>query len=55
MHDFFLAVGFGLVTASILAISTVALSLQYSVTNVPNFAHGEVMTLGAYWAGSWRS
>ncbi|MDQ1484552.1 MAG: branched-chain amino acid transport system permease protein [Actinomycetota bacterium] len=50
MHNFLLAVGFGLVTASIIAIATVALSLQYSVTNVPNFAHGEIMTLGAYGA-----
>jgi branched-subunit amino acid ABC-type transport system permease component len=48
MNDFLLAVGFGLVTASILAMATVALSLQYGVTNVPNFAHGEFMTIGAY-------
>lgn len=50
MHDLLLAVGFGLVTGSIIALSTVALSLQYSVTNVPNFAHGELMTVGAYGA-----
>ncbi len=48
MQDVFHAIGFGLVTASILALSTVALSLQYSVTNVPNFAHGDLMTVGAY-------
>jgi len=48
MHDLFLAVGFGLITASILALSTVALSLQYGVTNIPNFAHGEMMAVGAY-------
>lgn len=48
MSTFLLGVGFGLVTAAILAISTVALSLQYAVTNVPNFAHGEIMTLGAF-------
>jgi branched-subunit amino acid ABC-type transport system permease component len=48
MHNFLLATGFGLVTASIIAISAVALSLQYSVTSVPNFAHGEVMMVGAY-------
>ncbi len=35
-------------TASILALSTVGLSLQFSVTNLPNFAHGELMTAGAY-------
>ena len=48
MSNLALGVGFGLVTASILALSAVALSLQYSVTNVPNFAHGELMTVGAY-------
>ena len=48
MNTFFLGLGFGLVTASVLAISTVALSLQFGVTRVPNFAHGELMTVGAY-------
>ena len=48
MQDILLAIGFGLVTAAIIALSTVALSLQYSVTNIPNFAHGELMTIGAY-------
>lgn len=46
------AVGFGLVTASILAIATVALTMQYSVTNVPNFAQGDIMTAGAFGAYS---
>lgn len=50
LQDILLAVGFGLVTAAIISLSTVALSLQYSVTNIPNFAHGELMTLGAYGA-----
>jgi branched-subunit amino acid ABC-type transport system permease component len=50
MHDLFLAIGFGLVTSSIIALGTVALSLQYSVTNVPNFAHGEIMTIAGYGA-----
>jgi branched-subunit amino acid ABC-type transport system permease component len=48
MSEFYLAVGFGLVTAAFLALSTVALSLQYGVSNIPNFAHGELMTIGAY-------
>jgi branched-subunit amino acid ABC-type transport system permease component len=48
VQDLLLGVGFGLVTASIIALSTVALSLQYSVSNIPNFAHGELMTVGAY-------
>jgi branched-subunit amino acid ABC-type transport system permease component len=50
LDDILLAIGFGLVTAAIIAVSTVALSLQYSVTNIPNFAHGELMTVGAYGA-----
>lgn len=50
MHQLLLGVGFGLVTSAILALSSVALSLQYSVTNVPNFAHGEILTVGAYGA-----
>jgi branched-subunit amino acid ABC-type transport system permease component len=48
VQDLLLGIGFGLVTASIIALGTVALSLQYSVTNIPNFAHGELMTIGAY-------
>lgn len=43
-----LGVGFGLVTAAILALATVPLSLQMSVARVPNFAHGELLTAGAY-------
>jgi branched-subunit amino acid ABC-type transport system permease component len=50
VHTLFLGVGFGLVTASVLAISAVALTLQFSVTDVPNFSHGELMTIGAYTA-----
>jgi branched-subunit amino acid ABC-type transport system permease component len=48
VNSFFLGVGSGLVTASIIALSTVGLSLQYSVTRTINFAHGELMTVGAY-------
>lgn len=48
MSTLLLGIGFGLVTASVLAISTLALSLQFGVTRVPNFAHGELMTVGAY-------
>lgn len=48
MSTLFLGLGFGLVTAAVLAISTVALSLQFGVTRVPNFSHGELMTVGAY-------
>jgi branched-subunit amino acid ABC-type transport system permease component len=44
------AVGFGLVTAVLIALSAAAFSLQYSVSSVPNFAHGDLLTLGAYGA-----
>jgi branched-subunit amino acid ABC-type transport system permease component len=46
------AVGFGLATASIVALASVAVSLQVSVTNFFNFAFGDFMTLGAYVAWS---
>ncbi len=52
MNALLLGIGFGLATAAVLAISTVALSLQFGVTNFPNFAHGEMMTVGAYAAYS---
>src|ERR1700730_1127379 len=37
-----------MVTASILALSAVAFTLQYAVTNVANVSHGEILTAGAY-------
>jgi branched-subunit amino acid ABC-type transport system permease component len=48
------AVGFGLATASIVALAAVAVSLQVSVTNFFNFAFGDFMSLGAYvaWAAN---
>jgi branched-subunit amino acid ABC-type transport system permease component len=45
-----LSVGFGLVTASVLALAGVGLSLQFGVTNFVNFAFGDYATLGAYLA-----
>lgn len=50
LHDLLQSVGFGLVTASILALATVAISLQFSVTSIANFAQGDIMTAGAYGA-----
>ncbi|MGH9075129.1 MAG: branched-chain amino acid ABC transporter permease, partial [Acidimicrobiales bacterium] len=50
MDAFSLSVGFGLVTASILAIASVGLTLQFGITNYVNFAYGDFMTLGAYFA-----
>lgn len=47
--DFFLqSVGFGLVTASVIAIGSVGLTLQFGITNFINFAYGEFLTFGAY-------
>ncbi len=45
-----MSVGFGLVTASIIAIASVGLTLQFGVTNYVNFAYGDFMALGAYFA-----
>jgi len=45
MHLFqtlLLSLGFGLVTASILAIAAVGISLQFAVTNYLNFAYGDL-------------
>jgi branched-subunit amino acid ABC-type transport system permease component len=54
MSTFSHAVGFGLVTAAIVALAAVAVSLQVSVTNFINFAYGDFMTFGAYiaWTAS---
>ncbi|MDQ6721604.1 MAG: branched-chain amino acid ABC transporter permease [Candidatus Dormibacteraeota bacterium] len=48
MNEALLTLGFGIVTASILALSAVAFTLEYAVTNVANVSHGEILTVGAY-------
>jgi branched-subunit amino acid ABC-type transport system permease component len=48
VNEALLTLGFALVTASILALSAVAFTLQYAVTNVANVSHGEILTVGAY-------
>lgn len=48
MSELFLAIGFGLVVASVLALSAVGLSLQFGITNYINFAFGDFMAIGAY-------
>ena len=48
MQLFWLAFGFGMVTASVLAIAAVGLSLQFGITNYINFAYGDFMALGAF-------
>ena len=42
------AAGFGLVTASVLALGSVGLTLQFGVTNYINFAYGTFLILAAY-------
>jgi branched-subunit amino acid ABC-type transport system permease component len=48
MHELFLTLGFGMVSAAILSLSAVAFTLEYAVTNVANLSHGEILTVGAY-------
>src|SRR6202166_2046346 len=48
MSQALLTLGFALVTAAILALSAVAFTLEYAVTNVANVSHGEILTVGAY-------
>jgi branched-subunit amino acid ABC-type transport system permease component len=49
---FLVSVGVGLSTAAILSLSAVAFTLEYAVSRVANFAHGEFLTIGAYAAYS---
>jgi branched-chain amino acid transport system permease protein len=52
MTTFLVTVGVGLATAAILALSAVAFTLEYAVSRIANFAHGEFLTIGAYVAYS---
>jgi branched-subunit amino acid ABC-type transport system permease component len=45
---FLASVGFGLITAAVLAIASVAFTLQFAVTDVLNLAFAAVMTFGAF-------
>jgi len=47
---FVASIGFGLVTASVLAIASVGFTLQFGVTDVLNLAYGAIMILGAFLA-----
>jgi branched-chain amino acid transport system permease protein/neutral amino acid transport system permease protein len=47
---FLASVGFGLVTASVLAIAAVGFTLQFGVTDVLNLAYGAIMIFGAFLA-----
>jgi branched-chain amino acid transport system permease protein/neutral amino acid transport system permease protein len=42
------ALGFGLITASVLAVASVGFSLQFGVTNILNLAYGDIMTAAAF-------
>jgi branched-subunit amino acid ABC-type transport system permease component len=42
------AVTTGIVTGSIVALGATGLALVYDIAEVPNFAHGDLLTLGAY-------
>jgi branched-subunit amino acid ABC-type transport system permease component len=47
---FLASLGFGLVTAAVLAIASVGFTLQFGVTDVLNLAYGAIMIAGAYLA-----
>lgn len=48
MNVFLASIGFGLVSASVLAIASVGFTLQFAVTNVLNLAYAAVMTASAF-------
>ena len=48
MALFLASVGFGLVTAAVLAIAAVGFTLQFGVTDVLNLAYGAIMIAGAF-------
>jgi len=50
MTVFIASIGFGLVTAAVLAIASVGFTLQFGVTDVLNLAYSAVMILGAFLA-----
>jgi branched-chain amino acid transport system permease protein/neutral amino acid transport system permease protein len=45
---FLASVGFGLITAAVLALASVAFTLQFAVTDVLNLAFASIMTVGAF-------
>jgi branched-chain amino acid transport system permease protein/neutral amino acid transport system permease protein len=48
MSIFLASVGFGLVTAAVLAIAAIGFTMQFAVTDVLNLAFGSIMITGAY-------
>jgi branched-subunit amino acid ABC-type transport system permease component len=55
MTTFLVTIGIGFSTAAILALSAVAFTLEFAVSRIANFAHGEFLTIGAYAAYSGQS
>ena len=41
------AIGFGIVTAAVMALGAVGFTVQFGVTNILNLAYGDVMTASA--------
>ncbi len=48
MHLFVQSLGFGVVTASIIAIGAMGFTLQFGLTNVLNLSFGSLMTVGGF-------
>lgn len=48
MSIFISSIGFGLVTASIIALAAVGFTLQFGATNILNLAYGDVMIASAF-------
>ncbi len=48
MSTFTLTLGFGIVTASTLALGAVGFTLQFGITNIFNLSYGQVMTVGMF-------
>src|ERR1035441_1220962 len=48
MHLLIQTLGFGVVTASIIAIGAIGFTVQFGLTNVLNISYGSIMTVGAF-------
>lgn len=48
LHELLLAVGFGLITGSIVALAAVGVTLQFGVTNYVNVATGSYLSVAAF-------
>ena len=42
------AIGFGIVTAAVMALAAVGFTVQFGMTNILNLAYGDVMTASAF-------